>query len=87
MFNTGGFTYKIYKYIVRKRAVTTSEIAEEFKNTSLKKHHVSSYLKQILKNELIVKSTERVQSKKRMCSRSFVYGVSEEEVRKKIEKL
>lgn len=87
MFNTGGFTYKIYKYIVRKRAVITSEIAEEFKNTSLKKHHVSSYLKQILKNDLIVKSTERVQSKKRMCSRSFVYGISKEEVRKKIEKL
>ena len=87
MFNTGGFTYKIYKYIVRKRAVISSEIAEEFKNTSLKKHHVSSYLKQILKNDLIVKSKERVQSKKRMCSRSFVYGVNEEEVRKKIEKL
>jgi len=67
--------------------VISSEIAEEFKNTSLKKHHVSSYLKQILKNDLIVKSKERVQSKKRMYSRSFVYGVNEEEVRKKIEKL
>ena len=87
MFNTGGFTYKIYKFIVRKRAVTTSEIADEFKGTPLKKHHVSSYLKQILKNELIVKSTEMVQSEKRMCSRSFVYGVSEDDVLRKIEKL
>ncbi|MBU0666147.1 MAG: hypothetical protein ABIC91_05025 [Nanoarchaeota archaeon] len=85
MFNTGSFTYKIYKYIVRKRAVISSEIAEGFKNTSLQKHHVSSYLKQLLLKELIVKSTEKVQSKKRMCSRSFVYGLNEEEIRRKIE--
>ncbi|MCF7798475.1 hypothetical protein K9M74_01080 [Candidatus Woesearchaeota archaeon] len=85
MMNTGSFTYKIYKFIVRKRAVISSEIAEEFKDTPLQKHHVSSYLKQLLKNELIVKSTDKVQSKNRMCSRSFVYGLSEEDIRRKIE--
>ena len=87
MFNTGSFTYKIYKYIISRRAVTTREIAEEFKNTPLKKHHISSYMKQIMKYGLIVKSSDRVQSKKRMCSRFYVYGVNEEEVRKKIESL
>jgi hypothetical protein len=72
---------------VRKRAVISSEIAEEFKKTSLKKHHVSSYLKQLLLKDLIVKSKVRVQSKKRMCSRSFVYGISEDDVNRKIESL
>lgn len=85
MFNTGSYTYKIYKFIVRKRAVISSEIAEEFKQTSLKKHHVSSYLKQLLLKDLIIKSKVRVQSKKRMCSRSFVYGISEDDVNRKIE--
>ena len=85
MFNTGSYTYKIYKFIVRKRAVISSEIAEEFKDTSLQKHHVSSYLKQLLLKDLIVKSTEKVQSKKRLCSRSFVYGLNEDEIRRKIE--
>jgi len=50
--HTGSFTYKIYQYIIKKRAVITSEIAEEFKKSNLKKNHVSSYLLQLLKNNL-----------------------------------
>ena len=79
-FHTGSFTYKIYKYILKKKAVITNEIAEEFKKTNLKKHHISSYLKQIQKHGLIVKSETRVQSKNRMCSRSYVYGINKTEV-------
>ena len=85
--HTGSFTYKIYQYIIKKRAVITSEIAEEFKKSNLKKNHVSSYLLQLLKNNLIVKSKVRVQSKNRMCSRSFVYGLTENDIRRKIEQL
>ena len=85
--HTGSFTYKIYQYVIKKRAVTTSEIAEEFKKSNLKKNHVSSYLLQLLKNNLVVKSTERVQSKNRMCSRSFVYGLTVDDIRRKIEQM
>src|SRR3989338_8202653 len=83
-FHTGSLTYKLYTFIVKKRAVSTAEILEEFKNTPLKKHHLSSYLKQVMKTGLVVKSKERVQSKRRMCSRSYVYGISEKEVEKKV---
>lgn len=84
-FHTGSFTYKIYKYILKKKAVISNEIAEEFKNTNLKKHHISSYLAQILKHDLIVKSEKRVQSSNRMCSRSFVYGINKTEVKRKFQ--
>jgi len=87
MFHTGSFTYKIYKYILKKKAVITNEIAEEFKKTNLKKHHISSYLKQLQKHGLIVKSDERVQSMNRLCSRSYVYGINKTEVKRKLQQL
>jgi hypothetical protein len=83
-FHTGSLTYKLYTFIIKKRAVSTAEILEEFKDTPLKKNHLSSYLKQIMKTGLVVKSKERVQSKKRMCSRSYVYGTSDKEVERKV---
>ncbi len=87
MFHTGSFTYKIYKYILKKKAVITNEIAEEFKKTNLKKHHISSYLKQLQKHGLIVKSETRVQSMNRLCSCSYVYGINKTEVKRKLQQL
>ena len=85
--HTGSFTHKIYKFIVRKRAVTANEIAEEFKGTPLKRSHINSYFIQLMKNNFIVKSTVKVQSDKRMCSRSYVYGIDEDAIKRKIESL
>ena len=81
----GSMTDKIYKFIVKKKAVIRDEIIEEF--PELKPHHVPSYLKQIQKQGFIVKSKKRAQSLKRKCSGSFVWGTDEEAVNEKLYQL
>lgn len=78
----GSNTDKIYKFVVKKRAVITDEIAVEF--PEIKKHHISSYLKQVQKQGFIVKSKTRAQSLKRKCSGSFVWGIDDEAVNEKL---
>ena len=58
-------TFQIYKFITEKRAVITKEIYDAFKDRGIRNSHVSSYLRQLLKNNLIIKSKRRAQSKAR----------------------
>jgi len=82
-FVKNSLTDRMYKFIVRQRAVTSEEIKEEFKG-EITNNHIPSYIKQILKNDLIVKSKVRAQSLKRKCSGYFVYGINEDAVNEKL---
>lgn len=82
-FIKGSLSERIYKYIIKQRAVTTQEIYDNFKQ-EIKKNHIPSYLKQILNNGHIVKSKKRTQSTKRKCSGGYVYGIDEESINQKM---
>jgi predicted transcriptional regulator len=89
MSRTTGFfvkdslTDRMYKFIIRKRAVTSAEIEEEFRG-QVKKNHIASYLNQILKNGLIMRSNARAQSLKRKCSSHFIYGIDQDSINQKL---
>ncbi|HHE36717.1 MAG TPA: hypothetical protein ENL16_02785 [Candidatus Woesearchaeota archaeon] len=80
-------TFQIYKFITEKRAVITKEIYDAFKDRGIRNSHVSSYLRQLLKNNLIIKSKRRAQSKARKCSSVFVYGITQDDINQKIQRL
>ena len=82
----GSNTHKIYTLILQKRAVTAKEILETL--PEVKKSHVNSYLRELSeKQQLVLKSRKRVQSKVRKCSSYFVYGISQEDINSKIHTL
>lgn len=86
-FDKNSITFQIYKFITEKRAVTTKEIFDAFKDRGIKYCHISSYLRQIMQGNLIVKSRKKAQSSARKCSSVFVYGISQDDINQKIQKL
>ncbi len=79
----GGMTDEIFKFICSKKAVISSEIWEEFQDKIKRKEHISSYLKQLLKNDFIKRSNKKVRSLKKKEASCYIYGISEDSIEQK----
>jgi predicted DNA-binding ribbon-helix-helix protein len=61
-FDKNSITFQIYKFITERRAVTTKEIFDAFKDRGIRYCHISSYLRQIMQGILSSRAGERLRA-------------------------